>query len=93
MFISYGTGGAEALDILHKKLKNKYSSLNVSISEYASNKLTDFIYTDDIYHLIDNYKPSLVINERSNGLEYQNQITRYCKEKNIKKYLFVRLFR
>jgi len=86
LFINYGVGGSEALNPLYLKFKQEgFNVENISIAEFNLSKLDDaqFVEESDIYDYIKDKNPVLVINERSNGLDVQNKITKFCKEKNI----------
>lgn len=86
IFISYGTGGAEAINPVYNLVNSSgIPSLNISISEYTKNKLDNNmdISEENIINLIEKSNPSIVVNERSSGVEIQNKITKFCKEKGI----------
>lgn len=87
LLISYGVGGSEALNPLYIRLKDieGLEVSNIAITDLSMDKLTDGIRIKEeyIFNYIEGMEPDLVINERSNGLEIQNRITKFCKEKNI----------
>lgn len=86
IFISYGTGGAEAINPVYNLMNHSgIPSLNISISEYTKNKLDNplDVLEEDILSFIEKVNPSVVVNERSSGIDIQNKITKFCKEKNI----------
>lgn len=89
LLISWGTGGAEILNILYPILKETLPNWivqNISISKFADNKLQNYlrIHEDDIINYIGEQNPTIVINERSNGLDVQNKVTEYCMKNGIR---------
>lgn len=96
MFVSYGPGGADALSSVISHLQNVESVvvLNVVLTEVARGYLTDSVYVgeDEIENLIRQLRPSVVVNERSFGLEVQNRVTDCCKELGILNVVLLDLF-
>lgn len=87
-FISYGTGGAEIVHAIYRIFANinkEKDIRNIVISKYAKNKNPDSIYIPDIriIKFLEDEEPDIVINETSNGLHIQNEITSFCKDNNI----------
>lgn len=84
--ISYGVGGAEAINAIFPKIKDKYNSVqNIAITDFAQRKMKESIYidVDKIFDYIRSEKPDVVINERSNGTQIQNSITELCRSLGI----------
>lgn len=94
--IGYGAGGAEALDPIYLRLKAREDVVikNISLSPFSAARLTDPITLteDELYSLLTNHPPDLVINERSNGLPLQNALTKFCREQKIKNIVVLDLF-
>lgn len=91
ILISYGLGGAEIMNCIYFAILKDYryrniSVQNITISKFAKLKLNNYKYvkTTDILNYIKKEKLDIIINERSNGLDIQNKITKYCKKNNIK---------
>ena len=87
-FISFGTGGAEIFNAIVPGFieNNKKDEIkNITISDYAKNKNKEslFIPAENIIDYLKENKPDIVINERSNGLDIQNDISKHCKDNNI----------
>lgn len=86
LFISYGTGGAECINPVYQLLYSEsIECLNISLSKYTKDKLSNSISVseDEILTFIESKKPSIVINERSSGVDLQNKITSFCNNKGI----------
>ena len=86
LLISYGTGGAECLNLIFNKLKSINLIVeNISISPYTKGKLDNSISLkeNEILDYINKSNATLVINERSSGLDLQNEITKHCIDNNI----------
>lgn len=96
LFVSYGPGGADALSSVISHLQNVESVvvLNVVLTDVARGYMTDSVYVgeDEIGHLIRQLRPSVVVNERSFGLEVQNRVTECCKELGILNVVLLDLF-
>lgn len=84
--ISYGVGGAEAINSIYPKIKDNYTDIrNITITPFANAKMKNSIYieSDNILSYIKKEKPDVLINERSNGTKIQNDITSLCKKLGI----------
>lgn len=96
MFVSYGPGGADALSSVVSHLQSVESLvvLNVVLTDVARGYMTDSVYIRDgeIDHLIRQLRPSVVVNERSFGLEVQNRVTECCNELGILNVVLLDLF-
>lgn len=96
MFVSYGPGGADALSSVISHLQNVESLvvLNVVLTEVARCCMKDSVYIGEgeIENLIRQLRPSVVVNERSFGLEVQNRVTDCCKELGILNVVLLDLF-
>ena len=58
---------------------------NITISVYAKNKnqKSIFVPEENILKFLIKEKPDIIINERSNGLDIQNEISKFCKDNGI----------
>jgi hypothetical protein len=85
-FVSYGVGGAEALNPVYLRLREEGLDVrNICVTDFSLTRLTDAVKIPEkeILDYLRREKPDIVVNERSNGVEVQNSVTRRCRELGI----------
>lgn len=93
LYIAYGTGGAEAIKEVYLQQKDKRDTKVIALSQYAEDKLkgiAEKVSIEDTKKLIEDAE--VVINERSNGIEVQKEITEYCKTVGVKNIVILDIF-
>lgn len=87
LFICYGTGGAEAINEVVKVIKGikgtNYSVLSCSDFSRAKLDNSERVSESTALKSIDK-SIDLVISDRSNGISFQKEVTRKCKELGVK---------
>jgi hypothetical protein len=86
-FVSAGSGGSEINEILINEFSKctQYEIISIAITPYAKQKLSQFIYVEqlNIIDYLEKLNADVIINERSNDLDIQNQITKFATQKGI----------
>ena len=86
-FVSAGSGGSEINNILIKHLqKNKdYKIISLAITPFAKEKLDNYLYVEkeNVIEYLKTIKPAVIINEVSNDLKIQNEVTNFANKNNI----------
>lgn len=83
LFISYGTGGAEAINEVSKVVKDKDYKI-LACSDFSKAKIDKAIRVSETEALTYiNTGIGLVVTDRSNGITFQKEVTKKCKELGI----------
>lgn len=85
LFVAWGTGGSEAINQLVKGLEIPYKILvctDFGMCKIVSNNVLRLSEVEVLKYIKDN-PPTLLINERSNGISFQKEITGLASELGI----------